>query len=139
MYKCMIKDLKNWAPGILAAAAFVLVMQLKFGGVCPVRIFTGFPCPGCGLTRAALLLLKGDVVGSFQMHPMLLFIIVGIFLFLYEYYMQERGRGWFRTYAIVVILLFVVVYMIRMKLYFPDQAPMTYETPGLLLYLNFKI
>lgn len=30
----------------------------------------GVPCPGCGMTRAVLLLGRGDVLGSLRMHPL---------------------------------------------------------------------
>jgi hypothetical protein len=37
---------------------------------CPVAAITRHPCPGCGLTRATLLLLRGDVAGALHMHPL---------------------------------------------------------------------
>jgi len=35
---------------------------------CPFFIVTGLPCPGCGLTRACLLLLQGDVHAALRFH-----------------------------------------------------------------------
>ena len=43
---------------------------------CPFFRLTGIPCPGCGLSRATLLLLKGDLTGSLRFHafaPIFLF------------------------------------------------------------------
>jgi len=37
---------------------------------CPWHSFTGFACPGCGTTRAALRLLRFDLAGSFAMNPL---------------------------------------------------------------------
>jgi hypothetical protein len=37
---------------------------------CPVAVFIGRPCPGCGMTRAVRLLLFGDVMGSLRMHAL---------------------------------------------------------------------
>jgi hypothetical protein len=34
----------------------------------------GIPCPGCGLTRATLTLLHGDVQGALRFHPLVLLI-----------------------------------------------------------------
>ena len=38
------------------------------GWQCPVLGFFGIPCPGCGLTRASVLLLKGDWRHSIAYH-----------------------------------------------------------------------
>ena len=35
---------------------------------CPFFKVTGLPCPGCGLTRACLLLLQGDVPAAMRFH-----------------------------------------------------------------------
>ena len=44
------------------------------GFPCLFHFFTGFYCPGCGGTRAVRLLLKGDLAGSFQYHPFVLYV-----------------------------------------------------------------
>lgn len=43
-----------------------------FGYHCPIRYITGIDCPGCGMTRALLALLKGDLAASIAFHPFLL-------------------------------------------------------------------
>jgi hypothetical protein len=50
---------------------------------CPFFRVTGVPCPGCGLSRATMLLLKGDLSGSIRFHafaPIFLFAIVALIL-----------------------------------------------------------
>jgi len=59
------------AAGALVAVA--LVSSSDDGPVlCPYRRCTGGYCPGCGLTRAAGQLIRGDVAGSWSHHPFLL-------------------------------------------------------------------
>jgi len=36
---------------------------------CPVKSYIGVDCPGCGLQRSIIYLLKGDVEMSLRMHP----------------------------------------------------------------------
>jgi len=50
---------------------------------CPFFRLTGIPCPGCGLSRATTLLLKGDLAGSLRFHafaPIFLFAIITLIL-----------------------------------------------------------
>jgi hypothetical protein len=55
----------------------------RIGGViplfCPFKVLTGIPCPGCGMTRAILSIIKGDFHGAFGYNPFsffLLFVVV---------------------------------------------------------------
>ncbi len=65
-------------PVIAAAAVWAgltaLLMFLPRGAcapaVCPMKRLFGIPCPTCGATRAALLLLHGDPAGAFRMNPL---------------------------------------------------------------------
>lgn len=54
----------------------------KFEIPCIFHRVTGYDCPGCGGTRAVIFLLHGDVIKSFQYHPIVLYTVVigGIFL-----------------------------------------------------------
>jgi predicted metal-binding membrane protein len=47
---------------ILMASLHLPVWECPFFGV------TGLPCPGCGLTRACMLLLQGDVHAAVRFH-----------------------------------------------------------------------
>lgn len=49
--------------------AFVIMMYL-FGIPCLMKSFLGIPCPGCGMTRAMLSVLRFDLKAAFRFHPM---------------------------------------------------------------------
>jgi hypothetical protein len=55
------------------AGAFALAVHSDFP-LCPMAGSFGIPCPGCGLTRATLALLDGDVRGALQLHPLVLLL-----------------------------------------------------------------
>jgi hypothetical protein len=56
---------------ILTGAAGLHIGLLSLGlpsWDCPFFKLTGIPCPGCGLSRACLLLLRGEVRASIKFH-----------------------------------------------------------------------
>lgn len=58
------------AMGTIAALAIVF-LPVPW---CPWAAFAHIPCPGCGLTRATLAALHGDLRGSLMFHPLALLI-----------------------------------------------------------------
>jgi hypothetical protein len=52
-----------------ALVGLVALGQLHFS-VCPFANLTGHPCPGCGLTRAALSLMRLDFAAALRLHPL---------------------------------------------------------------------
>ena len=66
---------------LLCAAALqtVLISAGMRGWQCPIRSTLGIPCPGCGLSTAMALLIKGDWQGAIHTHafaPLFLFAFV---------------------------------------------------------------
>jgi hypothetical protein len=64
-------------PGALRRAgvasiggAALLALLLSPIKVCLVAALLHVPCPGCGLTRAAIALVCGDFAGAFTLHPL---------------------------------------------------------------------
>lgn len=60
---------------------------------CPIHAATGLWCPGCGLTRAAHHLLRGDLGASLSSN-LLLPVVVALGLALWwSWWQAARGRG----------------------------------------------
>jgi hypothetical protein len=62
---------RNLRLALLAAFAgfFALAIATDFP-LCPMASTLGVPCPGCGLTRATLALLRGEFSAAFRFHPL---------------------------------------------------------------------
>ncbi|GIU90755.1 MAG: hypothetical protein KatS3mg010_1854 [Acidimicrobiia bacterium] len=53
---------------LLAAAAWPS-LPVHPPAVCPLRSTTGLPCPLCGMTRAVVAAVRGDLAGSLRFNP----------------------------------------------------------------------
>jgi len=53
--------------GLAGLAGLLLLFEIP---LCPTATLFGIPCPGCGLTRATLALLSGNLRLAFQLHPL---------------------------------------------------------------------
>lgn len=49
--------------------------------VCPSKLVYHMPCPGCGVTRATLLMLKGHIIDALMLNPNCLFAIIFVFTY----------------------------------------------------------
>lgn len=47
---------------------------------CPIKKMTGLYCPGCGITRMSLSILKGEFYQAFRYNP-LIFVLLPFFFF----------------------------------------------------------
>ena len=112
------------AGGASLAAAAVVVAVGSMGDregvvVCPLRLCTGTYCPGCGGSRAAAALVRGDVVGAWQHHPYVVLLAAQI-LVLAGLAAHPASRDWLarRWVALVVAnaAVLVVVWALRLAL-----------------------
>ena len=75
---------------------------------CPVKALTGHDCPGCGMQRSFIMLLKGDLLDSLIMFPGLIPIIITfITLALHLKFKYEKGGivlMWMYIFSTAVIL-----------------------------------
>ncbi len=63
----------GWGDGAKAVEALP--------SLCVFHRVTGFDCPGCGMTRAFICLLRGDWQGAFAVHPFSLPLFISLILF----------------------------------------------------------
>jgi len=82
----LLRDRKFTVAVAGAVGVQIALVSLSLPGwECPFFRVTGIPCPGCGLTRAVILLLKGDLQASLRFHafaPIVLLTAVALVLVL---------------------------------------------------------
>lgn len=59
----------SWGVAWLGAAIALLLLAGAFP-TCAFKLAVGAPCPGCGLTRATLALLRLDLAEVWRLHPL---------------------------------------------------------------------
>jgi hypothetical protein len=125
----LLRD-RRFALGVSAvAAAQVAAVSAGVGGwPCPLMSATGIPCPGCGLTRAAVALLRGEFAAAFGAHafaPLLLLALAALaFAGLLPAARREAfaalvGRFERRTRAGYVVLATLLLYWSARLLFLP--------------------
>lgn len=68
-----------WLVASLAVVAALLLLAYAFQiTICPLKRFTGVPCPACGSTRAVLRALRGDFAGAWAMQPLVMTLICAV-------------------------------------------------------------
>ncbi len=116
------KDLHANAPSLLrrvcslCAGVAVLAPALYILDIgCVFRFMTGIPCPGCGMTRAWLTALRGDLAAAVAYHPLFWAVpVAGALVFA-----QERSVRWHRACVFaagVLIAVFIVLWAVRLVL-----------------------
>lgn len=124
---------------LLAAIAGVTALTWPLTGTsCIFRATCGLPCPGCGLTRSVLAILHGDWQLSLRMHPLTGLLAIYALYFLLKHALQRMKQPFGlasaveRKAMIGLIIALLAVYAIRMILFFPDQAPMTWNPDSIV-------
>lgn len=119
----------------MAAAAFLLyagMVNQVFHALCPLVIFCGVPCPGCGVSRAAVCFLTGRWQLAWQMNPVIFPIALAAAYFCTMRYLLGRKVKGLKVLLAVIMVLLILVYCIRMYLYFPDREPYVYRESNVL-------
>ena len=100
----------------------ILAVLILFGAYqCPLYSFWGIPCPACGMTRAYKLFFSGNFAEAFFMHP--LFWMPPFFLF------KPFQK---KPLLIGAVTILILVYILRLVLFFPHTPPMNYNYNSIL-------
>lgn len=90
--------IRTWAEIAAIGGIYLLVILLTPLRIpCPIRFLTGFQCPGCGVTRMVLDLLKLDVRQAFRDNAFVLLILPVLVpwgIYRIKKYIEEDSPGY---------------------------------------------
>ncbi len=97
---------------IIAITIYMIFMQIVFGATCPFKVFLHIDCPGCGLTRATISLLKGDISKSLHYNYMCIPWITVFVLFFIDRYIKPLKIKPFPILFVIVSILTLIRYIL---------------------------
>ena len=82
---------------------------------CPYKAYTGFDCPGCGMQRSFIELLKGNFINSLHLYPALLPTIFTLGLTLFHLIFKFKNGGNYIMYSFIATMTIIITsYLIKM-------------------------
>ena len=126
------RDWDSYKSGLIVVAVIMAVVSLLGHGLCPSRELLGLPCPGCGLTRSILLILRGRFAESWRLQPFgYAWLALAVVFILDRYVFETHQRLWMGLLTVICIGM-VVLYGYRMATLFPHTEPMTYYEENMM-------
>lgn len=125
-------DVKKYGMAVVLYIAYAVIVNLVFRAFCPVVIFCGFPCPGCGVTRATACFITGRWQQAWRLNPVIFAIAATAAYFIYRRYLLGTKAVGLKWLIAAVFILLAGVYAVRMYRYFPDRAPYVYTENNIL-------
>lgn len=127
----VVEDLWRIKMPMILIVVYMTTGEILFGKICPLRLLTGFPCPGCGLTRAGLLVLMGEWFEAAEMN-LTIFLWIPLLMYLFSArYLFPKLKRFIPAVLIPVCIFTMVYYIMRMVLVFPGE-PVMYARENLL-------
>lgn len=106
-YRKDIIELIRFAAALATACLFLYITEIG----CPIRFLTGICCPGCGISRAILAALSGNIVAAFHYHPLFWYPLVWLVLWIFR---QHFSNAQVKFFLLASIILYLAVYLFRM-------------------------
>lgn len=105
------------AAGIFGSVALLVAARAP---LCPFAALTGMPCPGCGLTRSTLSIMRGDLGAAFAMQPFAFVMtpLLAAAVVVVTYNFIRTGRAvFFPRFARVFLPVFGVLFLAMLGLW----------------------
>ena len=110
---------------IISFLLFVLYCTTYHIENCIFQFLFGLPCPGCGLGRACISLIKFDFIGAFFYNPFVfvLPIIMWVIIFQERPIIGKINKS--SVFWVIIGVILFLIYILRMIFVYPNE-PLTY-------------
>lgn len=116
---------------------FIIYLILNLVGFgCPIRALSGLSCPGCGMTRATLSVIRLDFKDAFYYHPLFFLPPFMFILFLFEDFIKPK---YYKAAWTVILVLFLVTYFYRLLFTGSDVVKIDISSGLVLKLLHYII
>lgn len=132
------KILKSSLFWIVLYLIYALIMNILKLESCPVKLLIGLPCPGCGMTRAVICLLKLDFKGSFRYNALWLILLFIVVVAILKKYGIFKKLYYSRVFWMVIGATILTYYILRLIYVYPNE-PMDYYYFNLLNRMRGKV
>lgn len=103
---------KDWIyPAGVILLAYTVFHFVGIG--CPIRFVSGISCPGCGMTRAWLAVLRLDFAVAFYYHPLFFLPPVALAVWFLK---SKINLKIYKIIMLTMAALFITIYLLRLVL-----------------------
>lgn len=132
------KILKSSLFWIVLYLIYALIMNILKLESCPIKLLIGLPCPGCGMTRAIICLLKLDIKGSFRYNALCLILLFIVVVAILKKYGIFKKLYYSRVFWTLIGTTILTYYILRLIYVYPNE-PMDYYYFNLLNRMRGKV
>ncbi len=123
---------KYAVPLIFTVIFYIFTFILGNRTLCFISSTIGFPCPGCGLSRAYLSFVHGDLIFAFHYHPLFFLPPLLLAVVLFKKYSFFKKLYLSKFFWITSTIMLLGVWILRMVIMFPHKEPMTFNDKAVL-------
>ncbi|MDO5804089.1 MAG: DUF2752 domain-containing protein [Clostridia bacterium] len=105
-----------WRP-VLLVAVVLIVLQVIFNEICPMKIIFGVPCPACGLTHSCIYIIMLQWKKAWLYNPTGFLWFISIFLGLVYRYILGKRSSIIMGMFILSSLASVIVYLYKLQMF----------------------
>ena len=134
--KRLLLDIRNNAILLIVLTVLWISLKLLFHRFCPVVLYCGFPCPGCGLTKAFTEFILLHPIEALKYNPTYPLWMALIIVAIWRRYVNGKTISPLKIALGIVAVVTIIVYLYRMLNDFPGNPPMVYNEKNLLALIN---